>query len=83
MRDRQDGDALPQRLERGQYGRLRVRIQSGRRFVQDEKDWLLHECSGNGEPLTLTSGQVRALWRDPGVDPLRVPRDEIPTLPRL
>ena len=46
-------------------------VQSRCRFIQYQDAWITHEGSGNGDPLSLSTTQVAAMLRNPGIQPLR------------
>lgn len=48
------------RFERGLYYFLRLGVEGGCCFVEEEQAWLSDECAGDGNALALATRQLRA-----------------------
>ncbi len=83
MGDHQDGPALHQHLQSLLHLMLRFGIQGRGCFIQQQDGGILQQCPGNGNSLTLPSGQPGASLAGQSPVSLRQTFDEIMNVRRL
>ena len=58
------------------HNTLRVRVESGSSFVENENRWLADQCSGKNDTLLLTSGELASGCTDSSCEPVVEALDE-------
>jgi hypothetical protein len=77
VRDDEDGTSLEQSVDGFLHQALRLGVQRGGGFVEDEDRRIDEQGARNGETLALSSGEARTAFTENGVVPVRQRHDEV------
>src|ERR1700691_3933259 len=83
MGDDEDGAAGNQIGKRDLHQGLAFRVQRGSGLIENENRRVLEQCPGNGDALTLSAGEAKALLADHGIVFFRQPLNEVVRQGRL